>query len=192
MIASLNIKSLGQGIQGIKQHCDIHKFFKKVSPQLGVIVLQEHHMGLWDCLKKTSQMDFKGSVSFWNDVLLSIENNRFKGGTLIIPLSRLIPLMEEHGIISPKRVQYLTCKLSSIVKVGIMCIYPQNKAIGHARFWQTLIDVALPKAKWIIGGNFNNVELIEDHSQGYFGNTMGGREFNAWNAFMASLGLMDV
>jgi len=36
------------------------------------------------------------------------------------------------------------------------------------------------------------VESIEDCSQGYFGNTMGGREFNAWNAFMASLGLMDV
>jgi hypothetical protein len=43
-----------------------------------------------------------------------------------------------------------------------------------------------------VGGNFNNVESIEDRSQGYFGSTMGGREFNAWNAFMASLRLMDV
>jgi len=36
------------------------------------------------------------------------------------------------------------------------------------------------------------VESIEDCSQGYFGSTMGGRKLNAWNAFMASLRLMDV
>jgi hypothetical protein len=35
------------------------------------------------------------------------------------------------------------------------------------------------------------VESIEDYSQGYFGSTMGRRKFNAWNAFIASLKLMD-
>jgi len=39
VIASLNIKSLGQGIQGVKQCCDIHKLFKKASPQFKVIML---------------------------------------------------------------------------------------------------------------------------------------------------------
>jgi len=99
--------------------------------------------------------------------------------------------VEEHGMIILGRVQYLTFKLSSSIKVGIMCIYAQNYITRRARLWQTLTNVALPKAKWIIGGDFNNVESIEDHSQGYFGNIMGGREFNAWNAFIASFGLMD-
>jgi hypothetical protein len=39
VIASLNIRSLGQGIQGVRQHYDIHKLLKKVSPQLKVIML---------------------------------------------------------------------------------------------------------------------------------------------------------
>jgi hypothetical protein len=137
-------------------------------------------------------MDFKGGASFWNDVLFSIKNNRFKGSTLIILSSILIPLVEENGVIIPKMVQYLIFKLSSIVNVGIMCINSHKKTTRHARFWQTLINVALPEAKWIVGGNFNNVESIKNHSQGYFGSTMGGREFNEWNAFMANLGLMNV
>jgi hypothetical protein len=73
-----------------------------------------------------------------------------------------------------------------------MCIYAQKYIIRRARLWQTLTYVTLLEAKWILGGDFNNVESIENHNQGYFGNTMGGREFNAWNAFMASLRLMDV
>jgi hypothetical protein len=61
----------------------------------------------------------------------------------------------------------------------------------QTRLLQTLIDVALPKTKWIIIGDFNNMESIKDCNQGYFGSLMGGKEFNAWNAFMASLGLLD-
>ncbi len=81
VIASLNISSLSQGIQGVKNCCDILKKFRKTSPQLEVILFQEHHMGMQVCLKKTSQMNFKGGVSFWNDVLISVRNNRFKGTT---------------------------------------------------------------------------------------------------------------
>jgi hypothetical protein len=77
-------------------------------------------------------------------------------------------------------------------KGGIMCIYAQNYTIGCAKLWQTLTYVALPKAKWIVGGDFNNEEPIEDRNQGNFGNAVGRREFNAWNAFVASLRLMDI
>jgi hypothetical protein len=43
-----------------------------------------------------------------------------------------------------------------------------------------------------MGGDSNNVELVlEDQSQGYFGNTMGRREWNKWNEFLMNLGLMD-
>jgi hypothetical protein len=91
-------------------------------------------MGLQDCLKKTSQMDFKGGASFWNDVLLSIKKKRFKGSTSIILSCRLIPLVEEHGVIIPRKVQYLIFKLSSIVKVGIMVFIHKTKLEGVQDF----------------------------------------------------------
>jgi hypothetical protein len=63
-------------------------------------------------------MDFKEGASFWNDVMFSTKNNRFKGRTTIILLSKLTPLMEKHEIIIPRRFQYLTFKLSSIIMWG--------------------------------------------------------------------------
>jgi hypothetical protein len=74
-------------------------------------------MGMQDCLKKTSQMDFKGGASFWNDVMFSTKSNRFKGCTIILSF-RLTPLVEKHGVIIPRRLQYLTFKLSSVIKWG--------------------------------------------------------------------------
>ncbi len=35
------------------------------------------------------------------------------------------------------------------------------------------------------------MESVEDHNQYYFGNTMGGKDFNAWKTFMASLRIID-
>jgi hypothetical protein len=60
-------------------------------------------MGVQDCLKNTSQMDFKGGANFWN-VLFSTKKNRFKRGTTIILFSIFAPLVEEHGIIILRRV----------------------------------------------------------------------------------------
>jgi hypothetical protein len=61
-------------------------------------------------------MNFKGGASFWNDVLFSTKNNRFKGCTTIILSSKLTPLVEKHGAIIPIRLQYLTFKLSSTIR----------------------------------------------------------------------------
>jgi hypothetical protein len=98
VVASWNIKSFSQGVQGVRWHFDICNFFRKAVPQLKVILLQEHHMKLQDCLKKISQIDFKGGVSFWNNALYTAKFNQFKGGTAIIVSVRLAPLIEKHGV----------------------------------------------------------------------------------------------
>lgn len=99
MVASWNIKSLGQGVQGVRRHFDICNFFRKTLLQPKLILLHEHHMGLQDCLKKTSQMEFKGGMSFWNNALYTTESNQFKGGTIIIASTKLAPLIEKHGVL---------------------------------------------------------------------------------------------
>jgi hypothetical protein len=60
-------------------------------------------MDMHDCLKYTSQMDFKRGASFWNDVLFSTKKIDSKG-TIIILFSTFAPLVEEHGIIILGRV----------------------------------------------------------------------------------------
>ncbi len=59
------------------------------------------YVGLFE---EKNQMDFKGGVNFCNDVLFSLKNNKFKGTTIIILSSRLAPLVEDYGVINPKKV----------------------------------------------------------------------------------------
>jgi hypothetical protein len=84
-------------------------------------------------------MDFKEGASFWNDVMFSTKNNRFKGRTTIILSSKLTPLMEKHEIIIPRR--FLNFQIILYYNVGIMCIYEQNNTIRCARLWKTLTYV---------------------------------------------------
>jgi hypothetical protein len=80
-------------------------------------------MRLQDCLKKTNQLDFRGGINFWSDALYLLDNNRFEAGTRIIVLVRIAPLVKQHGILISNRVQFVTFKLSPLVKIGIICIY---------------------------------------------------------------------
>jgi len=88
-----------------------------------VILLQKHHMGLQDCLKKTNKLDFRRGINFWSDALYLLDNNRFKACTKIIVFVRIAPLVKQHEILIPNQVQFVTFKLSPLVKIGIICIY---------------------------------------------------------------------
>jgi len=86
-------------------------------------LLQKHHIGLQDCLKKTNQLDFKGGINFWSDALYLANNNRFEVGTKIIVFVKIAPLVEQHGVLILSQVQFVTFRLSPLVKIGIICIY---------------------------------------------------------------------
>lgn len=83
-IATQNIRSLGQGLLGVRKRKEFRDYIDKSNPQLGLILLQEHHMHLDDCLRMTHQLDYKGGVSLWNNALFNAEGGRFKAGTGIL------------------------------------------------------------------------------------------------------------
>jgi hypothetical protein len=85
-------------------------------------------------------MDFKGGINFWNDALYLIEFNRFKGGIVIIVLTKLAPLIEEHGVLILGRVQYVIVRLSTTMKIRIMNVYAPNFTTGKVRLWQTFAN----------------------------------------------------
>jgi hypothetical protein len=87
-------------------------------------MLQEQHMGLQYCLMKINQLDFRGA-SFWNDALYLVDNNRFRESTRIIVFAKITSLVEQHGVFILNQVQFVTFKLSPLVKIEIICIYAQ-------------------------------------------------------------------
>lgn len=73
-------------------------------------------------------------------------------------------MVEQHGVLIPSQVQFVTFRLSPSVKIGIIFIYAHNQSSKHVRLLQTLAHVELPETKWLVGGDFNNVESMEDRS----------------------------
>lgn len=188
-----NICSLGQGNTGTRKRCDIRNFLKKADPQPEVILLQETHLGIRDCISSTSQLHFKGGRQFWNEAKYSASTGKHTGGTGILVSKRLVPFIEQHGVIVSSRVQYITFKFSAIVTIGIVNVYGYNQLGARTHMWHTLALHDLPPTdKWLWGGDWNVVELQADRSSTFTGTAMTRSERGAWSSFLMRQGLTDV
>lgn len=98
-----NVRSLGLGKQGIRKRCDIRNLIKYADPKPEIILLQEIHMGIRDCSTSTSQLHFKGGKEYWNKSKYSADSGKYTGGTGILISERLVPLVEDHGVLISSR-----------------------------------------------------------------------------------------
>lgn len=174
-LATLNVRSLEHGIQGIRKRCEIRNFFRKAEPQLDLLLFQEHHMSLEDCLELTHQLQFKGGASFWNNALYSAAGDKFIAGTGISISRTLAARVLDSGVLIEGRAQFLILDINGS-SVGILNIYGPNDTGRRAQFWSALADIDYLEADWILCGNFKMTELGEDRSQGFHAKNKGTRE----------------
>lgn len=99
VIASQNIRSLGQGMLGIRKRKEFRNFIDKALLQSEIIPLQEHHLSLEDCLSITHQLDFKGGSSLRNNSLYNATDNHFKTCTAILAGSKLSSFIVKSGVV---------------------------------------------------------------------------------------------
>jgi len=175
---------------GIRKRKEFWDFIDKAKPQPELILLQEHHLSLEDCLTHTHQLDYKGGVSLWNNALFNAEGNRFKAGTGIIIGAKLAPFIIETKVIIEGRAQFVILELGR-KRVGVLNIYAQNHTATRAKFWITLSNYNFPEAHWVVAGDFNMTKNEEDRSPRYIGKAMGVRELQAWTQFAIHLGIND-
>ncbi|KAG0571961.1 hypothetical protein KC19_VG056700 [Ceratodon purpureus] len=191
-IASYNVSTLGHDIHGVNKRNEIKDFFDKANPQASIILLQEHHLPLEDCLENTRQLDYKGGASFWNHAVYNALGDRFKGGTAIIVGAKLTPFILDNGVLVESRVQYIVFDLGEGLKIGILNVYAHNHTVARQRLWSKLRLCKFPEACWILAGDLNMTENAEDRSPDYTGKAMGDRERGAWFNFSVELGINDV
>lgn len=103
VIASHNVRSLGQGMQGVRKRGDLRDFYKKADPQPQILLIQEHHYSYEDCLELTDQLQFKGGASFWNNAIYSPDGGRFSGGTGISISKMLADKVIDCGVLEEAR-----------------------------------------------------------------------------------------
>lgn len=183
-IVTYNVRSLGQGKQGVKKRCDIRNYLKKADPKPDVLLLQETHMGIRDCMASTSQLHHKGGMKFWNEAKYSATTGKYIGGTSILVAEHLASLIEDHGVLIDSRAQYVTIRFSTHIKIGIVNIYGYNQPLARAHMWQTLAQHELPEADWIWAGDWNMVELEGDRSTAFTGTTLCRSERSIWSEFL--------
>lgn len=132
-ILSYNVRSFGSRKQGVKKRCDIRTYIRRADSKPELILLQEIHLGIRDCVTQTSQLHFKGGKEFWNKSKYMAETGKYRGGTGILVAERLIPYIEDHGVLISSRVQYITFRFSPSMKIGVMNVYGYNQPAARAR-----------------------------------------------------------
>ena len=72
-----------------------------------------------------------------------------------------------------------------------MCIYRHNQTIQRGRLWETITTAQLPDANWILGGDFNVVNRLEDRMGGLPTIGMRQMELLAWNNMLIHFRVAD-
>lgn len=191
MIATQNTRSLGRGFLGRKKRKEIKQLFYHTTPTTDVLLLQEIKLPETACLKQARFVEFKGGSSLWNEGSFSPQSGRFKGGTGIILSPRMATRVTHHGILYPGRMQYIVLNITPQVQLGIINVYGFSHTGPRAMMWNHLAQATLPDAKWVLAGDFNNIESVADKQGGSTKTSISPRELESWNRMLLKLGVRD-
>lgn len=191
LIATQNSRSLGQGYIGRRKRKDIQDLYKNTTPRTNVLLLQETKLPEEACLAQAQFVEFKGGSSLWNEASFSAITGKFTGGTGIILSERIAMAVTRHGILFPGRAQYVVINLSPRLQLGIINIYGFIDTGPRAMLWNHLAQTPLPEAVWVLAGDFNNIESLQDKQGGSSKTSMGNRKLEAWNRLLVRLEVRD-
>ena len=96
-----------------------------------------------------------------------------------------------HGILYPGRAQYIVININPQLQLGILNVYGLSHTGPRAMMWSHLAQVPLPEAKWVLAGDFNNIECGADKQGGSHKTSISQRELEAWNILLMRLGVRD-
>lgn len=191
VILTYNVQCLGHDMEGLRKRREIADTIGKLKPKPDVVLFQEHRFVQADCISKTKQFNFLRGSHFWNETVYSASADSFKGGTTILLSSRVSDRIIDHGIITPGRAQFILLQWTKDTRIGIINVYGFNDTSSRARLWNQIRNFLLPEAQWIIAGDFNMIEQIEDKQGRNLTTGRGRREIESWHNLVISLGLHD-
>ncbi|KAG0590450.1 hypothetical protein KC19_1G100600 [Ceratodon purpureus] len=152
---------LNTGIGGVHKRNAIRELFSHLTPKPDILLLQEHRFSASDCIRKTKQLDFLKGPTFWNEAIYNVVKDTYKGGTAILLSSKFNSQIVTSGIIVP----------------------------GH--LWATITSTPVPDATWILCGDFNVVDRLEDRIGGLPSTGMRAAEMLSWNNMLLHFRVSD-
>ena len=189
--ATQNIRSLGHGFFGRRKRKEIQHLFKHTTPRTDILLLQETKSAEESSLRQARFIEFKGGSSLWNEASFFAITGKYTGGTGIVLSEMVATLVTHHGILFPGRAQYVVINLSPRLQLGVINAYGFSDTGPRAVLWNHLAQVELPEAEWVLAGDFNNIESLQDKQGGTNKTNMGNRELEAWNRLLVRIGVRD-
>ena len=190
-IATQNVRGLGHGFNGKRKRKEIQNLYQNTTPIADIILLKETKLSEDASLKQARIVEPKGGSSLWNEASFSALTGRFTRGTGIVISKRLTTTITHHGVLFPGRAQYVVLNLSSHLQLGVINVYGFNNTDPRAMLWNHLAQAPLPAAEWVLAGDFNNIESIQDKQGGSNKTSIGNREMEAWNRLLVRLNVRD-
>ena len=190
-ILTQNTRSLGRGFFGRRKRKEIKSVYLHTAPITDVLLLQEVKLPEEACLKQARFLETKGGLSFWNEASFSAQTGRFKGGTGIVLSVKMATKVTHHGILYPGRAQYVVLNISPNLQLGIINVYGFSETGPRAMLWNHLAQTQLPDAQWVLAGDFNNIESVNDKQGGSTKTSIRNRELEAWNKMLIHVGVRD-
>lgn len=112
------------------------------------------------------------------------------GGLAVAIGHHMIPYICDSGILPSGRAVWVHFENDHIGKLGFVGIYAPNSSTERCALWHELFVSLDPHFQWIIAGDFNMIEALEDQC-GRPSSLISGSEKRAWNHLKRRLHLCD-
>jgi hypothetical protein len=102
----------------------------------------------------------------WNEAQNFATRDSWSGGIGILLSRKLVAIVCKHSIIAPDCAQLVTFQWTRILKIGVINVYGYNDTGPRTSLWNKIRIHPLPKAHYILAGDFNLIGQLEDKQGG--------------------------
>jgi exonuclease III len=192
----MDICAVSFNVRGLSTPLSVSRLRSYLSTiRFNVLFLQEHKQRLptWNFFRCRIWRTAKFFCSLASDGVHADCNSSVVAGcgglaTAVGPV--LAPFVSSFQVTACGRALMVTLDGLPTGPLGLLNVYGPNDSQGRALLWETLCNTINPSRPWLVGGDFNMVSAPSDHSGGAQ-RLLAGREAFTWEAFQASLGLVD-
>ena len=185
-ICSWNVQGLG----GSQHQLEKRRFRREweadgLCKTIDIFLLQEHHLG-----RERTEL-FKDPLlgdwyTWWAPAHAMLER---RGGVCISVRKSADIIILDHGILIEGRAMFCYLEWRN-VKFGVLNVYAPNISNERTSFWRLLANKIPSVDNWIVAGDFNMIERVED-CLGAHSNLLHGEELRAWGFLTSMLGIRD-
>jgi exonuclease III len=168
----MELRIISHNVKGLNNLATTQKlwlYYKDQFPSLDILLLQEHKLRGEKAKCLGSQL-CRNSKSWFTEATLgysNIDDGASKGGVYILVSEKMCTKVVEDGQLGDNQVQWIRLHGLPSSDLGIANVYTPNDPKDQCFLWVEMIRNLPQNCKWILGGDWNVVEMGKEQSSAY-------------------------